>query len=503
MASILAIDLGSTQMKLMVMDEQGNPITVVSETYPTYVVRPDYLEQKPADWEHALRQGVRQLRQKVDMDQIEVISFSGHMSGVILLDQEGNVMCPCMMLADNRCQKQSEALTLSIGEEVRKQTGNPVNNAFSLPKLLWLKENQTELYRKAWVWLSPKDYVRYCLTGSIQTEYTDAYNSLCISSQDRNWDQELIKESTLKTELFPPISQPFDLVGRVTACAEKKYGLREGIPVAAGGADMACAVLGSGCSEAGETALTLGTCATFFSVVQKIHQDCYGKVTFHPTVSGNKLYALGSHINGGAAVNWISSVLSENEKIDYEMLAELSEKADKVIPGSNGLLTLPFLNGSGSPWFCASDRAHILGLKMNTTRAELFRSQLEGISYNLRQTLLVFREMADVKSVMLAGGGTRISVWPSVICDVFGIPVELFDDPDVSARGAALLGGKAAGMFDSPEKIAIQKRNILETKMPDRENYRQYQKLYEKYLSYYKVMHELDLREQYGKETGL
>lgn len=501
MGDILAVDLGSTQMKLMIMDENADVKAVLSEKYPTKKKYIGWLEQDPADWEKALQSGIVRLRQKVNVDQISVISFSGHMSGIVLVDCQGNVLCPCIMLSDNRSQKQSDALMRSVGEEIRDKTGNPINNAFSLPKLCWIREERPEIYRQTAAWMSPKDYMRYCLTQEVFTEYTDAANSLCIRSKTVEWDSEMIRACKLTKDIFPSLRKPIEIVGKVTGKAAKKYGLKEGIPVAAGAADMACAVLGSGLSKEGDAALTLGTCATFFSVVSKPDRRCYGQVTFHPLITGEKMYALGSHMNGGAAVNWISSILSEAGEINYEMITALSERASYVPVGCNGIMTIPFLNGSGSPYFCASDRQHVIGMKMNTTREEIFRSQLEGVAYNLRQSLLVFRKMADIKKMMLAGGGIHVKVWTAIIRDVFGIPVEISEIPDVSTVGAALIGGTAAGIFHAPEELARKKRSITETQFPDKEKHMQYEELYKKYLKYYGMLHKLDMEEFYGQET--
>lgn len=496
MAEILAIDLGSTQMKLMVVDEHADIVTSVSEKYPTISRHDGWLEQDPKDWEKALYEGLIRLKSQNALSGIAAVSFSGHMSGVVLVDACGNVLYPCIMLSDSRSQQQNERLTDEIGQKVKEKTGNPINNAFSLPKLLWLKEKEPERFARAAAWLSPKDYVRFCLTGEIATEYTDAYNSLCVNQETLKWDEEIIQGSTLRREIFPALYRPCDIVGRVTKEAAERYGLPAGIPVAAGGADMACAVLGMGLAEDGDTALTLGTCATFFSVVSGTNEEPYGQVTFHPTALPGKMYALGSHINGGAAVNWISTLLSEQGEIDYEMIAALSEKAEHIPVGSNGLMTIPFLAGSGSPYFCPSDRQHMIGMRMNTSREEVFRSQLEGISYNMRQTLLGFQKMAKVEKLMLAGGGIQIHVWPEIIADVFGIPVEVFDNPDVSTVGAALIGGMAVGLFEHPEQVVCQKRQILKTVVPDKDRQEQYQVLYEKYLKLYDQMHRLDLEEQ-------
>ena len=178
MAYILAVDLGSTQMKLMLMDETGAEVQTVSEKYPTRTTSNHGVEQDTEDWERALQSGIKQLKDRADLKKIEVLSFSGHMSGVVLLGCDGTALHPCIMLSDSRSQKQSEDLLVQLGESVKIKTGNPVNNAFSLPKLRWLMEQKPELFQKAKAWLSPKDYLRYRLTGNCVTDYTDAYNSL-------------------------------------------------------------------------------------------------------------------------------------------------------------------------------------------------------------------------------------------------------------------------------------------------------------------------------------
>lgn len=498
MAYILAVDLGSTQMKLMLMSETGDVVLTVSQKYPTRATKDHGLEQDPEAWERVLRAGISQMWDKEDMKKVEVISFSGHMSGVVLLDRDGRVLHPCIMLSDSRSQKQSEELTERMGEPVKAKTGNPINNAFSLPKLCWLMEERPELFQRAETWLSPKDYLRFRLTGKCVTDYTDAYNSLCVDPVTLDWDHELIKEAGLDEAIFPPICSPFDIVGSVTAEGAKQFGLPEGIPVACGGADMACAALGLGLSDPGEAALTLGTCATFMSMVPKAEPAYYGQVTFHPHVTKGKMYALGSHFNGGAAVNWLLARLSEKEVVDYELLAELSDAARAVPPGSHGLLTIPFLSGSGSPRFCGVDRQHMIGMQIGTTRGEIFRSQLEGVTYNLRQSFLIFEKIARLKALTLAGGGIHIPVWTEMIADIFGIPAAIAENPDVSTAGAALIGGKAAGIFTDAEQTAQKKVRIIEMKQPDREKQAFYRAAYDRYLKYYEMMHRLDLEEQDG-----
>lgn len=490
MANILALDLGSSQLKLLVMDEKARIHAVVTRGYATQTPCAGWLEQRPEDWEAALRDGLQALSEKMSGLSIDVISFSGHMSGVVLLGKQGKPLYPCIMLADSRSEAECAVLRERVGAQVKEKTGNPIISAFSLPKLLWLKQNCTALYDAAVAWLSPKDYLRYCLTDAICTERTDAYNSLCVSADGNGWMEESIRLSGLDVSLFPPLIEPDAPAGYVTADAAKRFGLREGIPVIAGGADMACGAIGNGLFGVGDSTLTLGTCATFLAMTDRFDEQAFGKVTFHQHVLPNRMYALGSHFNGGLAVNWLTGVLSESEKPDYRLADRLSEQAHGLPPGTNGLLTLPFLAGSGSPYFCADDRQTVLGISAATTRAELFHSQLEGITLNLAQTLHVLESLleAPLKRLVLGGGGVKIGVWAQLIANVFGRALHVAMNPDASSVGAALLGGVGVGIFNDLEQVAHQCLEIETTLAPDPAAYEQYQAVYRRYLAAYSML---------------
>ena len=467
-----------------------NIFNYVIPGYPTQTPCAGRLEQRPADWLAALGRGMEELRARRGTQDIAAVSFSGHMSGVVLLDADGQVLHPCIMLSDSRSVEECAALRQRAGALIRLHTGNPVINAFSLPKLLWLQRREPALWRRTAVWLSPKDYLRFCLTGRLVTDYTDAYNSLCIAPDTASWCGEIIAAAGLEAEKFPPVLAPHSLAGAVTAQAARLYGLQEGTPVYAGGADMACGAVGMGLYEQGDSALTLGTCATFLAPVRGADDACFGQVTFHLHATPGLLYALGSHFNGGLAVNWLTRILSERESLDFSMMDALSEAARQVPPGSGGVLTLPFLAGSGSPYFDASDRQTVLGASAATTRAELFRSQLEGITLNLAQTQQVFNRLVDggLRRVLLGGGGSKISVWPQMIADVFGTRIDLAANTDASAVGAAILGGVGAGLFPDAPSAARQCLTVRRTLAADAAAHTAYRALAQRYAQAYALV---------------
>ncbi len=484
---ILAIDLGSSQIKLLAMDGEGEVKWVEAVPYETEAPRPGWLQQDPFRWEAAMKEGFSRLAGKVDLKDVEVVSFSGHMSGVVLVDRDGRALYPCVMLSDLRSGQECKTLREIFGDELEMATGNPLIQAFSLPKLLWLKHHEPQVYGKAFRWLSPKDYLRFCLTGEFGTEATDAWNSLCLDRDTRQWREDVIRESGIRRELFPQVGEPYEAAGRVTREAALWSGLREGTKVVFGGADMACGAVGNGLFETGESTLTLGTCATFLTMVEGIRRDAAGKITFHTHVLPGKMYGLGSHFNGGLAVNWLARLLSPDETVDYDEIARLSEEAGKVEPGSLGVLTIPFLAGSGSPHFDDRDRQMILGLSGAVTRAVLFRSQLEGVAYNLRETLEIFEGIVGerMERIVLGGGGVKVGIWPQIICDVFDRTFSQAQNPDASGVGAAYLGGYGAGIFSDLEAVSRKGLRIQRILGPIEENRRVYDEGYEAYRGAY------------------
>lgn len=484
MDHILAIDLGTSALKVLVMGSDASVLSVAAVPYRTDFPHPGWVQQEPEEWLKALKKGLAQTWEKITPKAVSAISFSGHMSGVVLLDNTGDVLQPCITLADARSEPECRALKERIAEQVLCRTGNPVINAFAAPKLLWMK-NHTDTWNRVRVWVSPKDYLRYCLTGKIETEYTDAYNSLFVRADSRDWDFELIREAGVEAEKFPQITAPYSRSGSVTRAAAQAFGLREGTPVYAGAADMACGAVGMNLSGSGEGVITLGTSATFLLETTGFHPEAGGAVTYHLNVLPGEMYALGSHFNGGLVLNCFSRLFSADGEINYEFLRQAAEEAAGIPAGSNGILTIPFLAGSGSPYFNPRDRGTVLGLHANTSRGELMRSALEGVACNLSQTLSLFErlERRELQRIYLGGGGIHIRLWPSIFADLMGREICTVAAADASAAGAAIIGGYGAGIFADLSMAASAFCQVKERFAPDRkshERYKVYKREYER-----------------------
>lgn len=493
MALILALDLGSTQIKISFLNENGMMISSAVEGYNTYAPLPSYLEQNPSDWLDALKRGLSKAMENINPNDISCIGFSGHMSGTLLLDRDGNAIGRCILLSDSRSDEECSIIDAAAGKRIREITGNPVINAFTLPKLLWLKRHEGELWdRVRWI-LSPKDYLRYILSGVISTEYTDAFNTLALDGKKKVWDEGIIRSLGLDVSLFPDVLSPFDIVGKTGGMAKEMFGLPEGIPVVSGASDMAAAAVGMNLFDNGSSALTLGTCATFLSIVPEIMDKGFGQITYHVHAISDSYYALGSHFNGGGAVNWITKLLSESEKLDYSFMDKLAAEAEKVPAGSYGVMTIPFLAGSGSPYFSSSDRLCVYGGSSASDKAVLFKSMLEGITLNLFQTLQLYDGMygSQIPEIKLAGGGVKIAGWPKIIADVFQRKIHVIRNSDASTIGAALIAGKAAGVFPDIRKMSESLIDVREIIVPDEAAAQVYRDLYSRFIKLYTFTKEL------------
>ncbi|WKA55494.1 xylulokinase [Planococcus shixiaomingii] len=491
---IMAIDIGTTSVKCLIIDEQGLTINTASKGYPISSPYPNWLEQNPEDWWTAAAQTIMKCSKELNLEQVAVVSLSGHMSAPVLIGQEGKPLMPSILIADTRTSKQTAYLRSHFLNKFTTSTGNEPLDAFTASKLLWVKEEYPEVLKKATNFFFPKDYIRYKLTNKIGTDPTDAGNSLLFDLAGEDWNWEMINELGLPVSLFPELFGTASVFGQVTEEAARQTGMKAGTPVVTGGADMACSQAGTGATKHGTMAITLSTSGQIVMGVSKPEANGIGKVTYHPGAAAGSVYAMGSVFAGGLGVEWAYKLLNNKRSMDasdYEELARLTEEMKKYPVGSNGLLFLPFLVGSGSPHFNAKDRASWIGLTLNQDKALLLRSVLEGITYNIVENVNLIKGMGtEIEKVFLGAGGSRNPVWCKMIADALGMDVSVLANRDGSALGAAIIGGVGIGMFSSIEE-AVEKLVKSETTISfDVENHLQYKKFFARYQNIYQALNE-------------
>ncbi len=487
MSNILALDLGTSAVKCLLMNEDGEVVNVSSVSYPSYNPEPGWVQQDPDDWIKASAQAINSCLNGENINKIDVISLSGHMSGLVMVDENIHPLYPCITLSDARSSSQSKKISAQLDKEIYAISGNPVINAFLLPKLVWIKENKPDLYNQCKYILFPKDYLRYYLTGNINTDITDSGNSLFFDITTHNWNKSILNKLGIDENILPELLKPYEIAGKTNEKAASIFNLPAGIPVAAGGADMACGALGFGINAPGDIAVNIGTSATILTAVPDINDIGYNKITFHPHIIQDTIYALGSHFSGGLSINWLTGLFStESSQPDYKLIQSLSKKARDIAPGSEGTIYLPFLVGSGSPHFNAEAKGSFIGLTPSTSRETLFKSILEGISFNLKETLNLYKKMGiSINKIRVGGGGMKIELFQSILADIFNHPIEVISINDASAIGAAITGGYAVGLFKDLKSPAAKILNQQKTVYPDYDNASFYRDFYEVYQESY------------------
>ncbi len=450
MPLLLAHDLGTTGNKATLFAADGSIVASVFAGYDTSYPQPNWAEQNPGDWQKALFEttqlllGVARSETGHSAADVAVVSFSGHMNGAVLVDAAGAPLRPAIIWADQRATAQAELIRQRCGEaEVYRLTGNRISPAYTAAKLLWIKEHQPEIYRRArWV-LQAKDYAAFLFSGVIATDFSDASLTLLLDLAGRRWAEPLLEQLGLDAALLPPIFASAQVIGQVTAQAAAASGLRPGTPVVIGGGDGACATVGAGAVRPGDAYNYIGSSSWVALVTARPVLDP-ARRTFNMQTAGG-------------AFDWFERLLRCDREAE-PLYAELDAKAAQVPPGASGLLFLPYLLGERSPHWNPLARGAFVGLAMPDGRGELARTVLEGVAFNLRaileilvdasKTFEVSENLEGLRAMRLIGGGGKSALWRQILADVYGLPIELVALPaSATALGAAIAGGVGVGLY--------------------------------------------------------
>lgn len=436
----LGIDLGTTSVKVLALSEAGQVLAVASSHHGIEDTA-EGVQADPERWWQSLITALGELGEGIDLSKARAVGFSGNMSSVVLVDDRGNAIAPALLLADPRGSDQIASLTDEQRRAIVEATGNVPKTVFSLSSLLWWKETHPETLERASVWLSAKDYLRGRLTGVLVTDQTDGYNSLLVSAA--NWNFAIIDSLGLPRRLFPPLRSASSPAGTVHSLAAAATGIPEGTVVATGSGDVAAAIAGSGGIAPDELAISLGTSATVMAALQPGARamppaDAIGALTVHPAADG-AWFALGSLLTGGLALNWLRSIAGT------EPIAATTASPNPA----DQLIFLPYLAGTGSPDFATSASGTILGITPTTTASQLAAALCEAIAFDIAGLIERLGGRPYTHAVV-SGGGSRVAAWPQILADVLDLPVQVLDQPDLSAVGAALYGWDAVGVRVTP-----------------------------------------------------
>jgi xylulokinase len=498
---MMGIDVGTTGTRAVVVRPDGHVVgAATGDHQPMRMPKPGWAEQDPADWWQAAIVAVRAALANASLKgaDIAAIGLSGQMHGVVLLDQTYAVIRPALIWCDQRSQAQCDWITAQVGSERLIQlVSNPALTGFSAPKLLWVRDNEPENYARAAHFLLPKDFVRFRLTGEFATEVSDASGTLLFDVTNRRWSAEMLGALEVDSKLLPRAYESPEITGQITRETALVTGLKAGTPVVGGGGDQASSAVGNGIVLPGLTSATLGTSGVIFTYTEAPKLDPRGRIhTFCHAVPG-KWHVMGVTQGAGLSLRWFREHFGESEawyarQTDVDSYDLIIKQAEKIPPGSEGLLWLPYLMGERTPHLDAQARGMWFGLTAAHTRAHLIRSILEGVAFSLRDSLEIFQELEiPVKQIRASGGGSRSFLWRQIQADVYGKELVTLRTAEGSAFGAALLAGVGAKIYASVQESAREAIQIRERMTPQAANVRRYDKQYQIYRSLYPAVREL------------
>lgn len=491
MKYVIGVDLGTSAVKVLLVNQEGVVVDQVSRSYPLIQEKAGYSEQNPEEWvtqtEAALKELVKRFSE--DPSAIEGISFSGQMHGLVLLDENKNVLRNAILWNDTRTTKQCQDIYELAGKDRYIEiTKNLALEGFTLPKILWVKEHEPEIFSKAQVFLLPKDYVRYCLTNQIHMDYSDAAGTGMLDISAKVWSEEICDHLGIDQNLCPPLVESHGFVGTITEAVAERTGLSPETKVFAGGADNACGAIGSGILEEGKTLCSIGTSGVVLSYEEDGSKDYGGKVHFFNHGKENAFYSMGVTLAAGYSLSWFKETFAPDEKFE-DLLAELAD----VPAGAHGLLFTPYIVGERTPHADALIRGSFIGMDSSHKRADFVRAVVEGITFSLNESIEMFRASGKkIDSIFSIGGGAKNKEWLQIQADIFDADIVKLTSEQGPGMGAAMLAAYGLGWFDSLSECASRFIQVDEVIHPDPERVKIYQELFSIYQSLYQHTKEIN-----------
>ena len=441
----LGIDLSTTGAKALVIDAAGRVVSSATTVLSLATPHPLWSEQEPREWWSATVSSVRRALAEAGIggEDVAAVGLTGQMHGLVLLDENGQVLRPAILWNDQRTAPQCDEIRALLGKRrLIEITGNDALPGFTAPKILWVRKHEPEIYARARHMLLPKDYIRYRLTGGYAMDKADGSGTLLFALAKRDWSREVAGALQIPDDWLPPTFEGPEVTGRVGADAAAETGLAAGTPVVAGGGDQAAQAVGVGAIEPGILALTLGTSGVVFGTTDGPAIEPEGRLhAFCHAVPG-RWHMMGVMLSAAGSLQWYRDTLAPELSFDA-LLAE----AEAVDAGSEGLLFLPYLSGERTPYPDPLARGSWVGLTLRHRRAHLTRSVLEGVAFGLRDCFELIRRTGDgaVREVRISGGGARSALWQRILASALGSPLVTVDATEGAAYGAALLAGVGAG----------------------------------------------------------
>jgi xylulokinase len=489
----LGLDIGTSGVKAILVNTRGDVAAAVTVAHPLSTPKPGWAEQNPEDWWKATVAAIKQVvrKAKIDARQVASIGISGQMHSSVFLDRDNRVIRPALLWCDGRTSEECRAITDAVGGEVamRDLTSNPALEGFTLPKVLWLRKREPAAFKRLAKVVLPKDFVRLKLTDALVTEPSDASATLMYDTAKLAWSEGVMKAVQLPMSLLPEVGGSAEVLSWVTAAAAKQTGLLEGTPVAGGGADNACGAVGVGAVVPGEAVASWGTSGTVLAPTAKPTVDPKLRAHTFCHVVPNTWYVMGVMLTAGGAFAWFRQNAARDLARAKDANLQLNAEAATIPVGAEGLTFLPYLQGERTPHRDASARGAFVGLSLAHTRAHLARAVLEGITFGMRDSVTILRDMKlPLGRMLVTGGGAQSPFLRQLQADVYGLPVVRVNREEGPAYGAALLGAVGTGAWKSVPAACQATLKRLPAEKPNKKTHAAFEAPYQRFRSLYPVL---------------
>lgn len=497
MGYLIGIDIGTSGTKTLLCNDRGKIIASATAEYPCRQPKPLWSEQDPEDWWKATVKTVKQViaDAKIKGEEIQGIGLSGQMHGAVFLDRSHKILRPAILWNDQRTGAECAEITKTVGaKRLIQLVCNPALTGFTAPKILWVRKHEPRVYQKTIQILLPKDYVRFRLSGTFATEVSDASGTLLLDIRSRRWSHTMLSKLQIDPRLLPECFESQEVSSEINSQAAKQLGIPKGTPIVGGGGDNAAGAIGNGIIRSGAISASLGTSGVVFAHSDTVQTDPEGRVhTFCHAVKG-KWHIMGVMLSAGGAFQWYRNHMAEAEQAEaerkkcdpYEILCA---EAAKAPVGSEGLIFLPYLTGERTPHADPHAKGAWIGLTARHTRAHIIRSLLEGITFGMRDSLEIIKQMGvPIKQIRVSGGGARSPFWRQMQADIYGKAVSTINAEQGPAFGVALLAGVGTGAFKTVREACDSTIRLATTTKSKRKHTTTYNKTYTQFTKLYPAL---------------
>ena len=480
----IGVDLGTSAVKLLLMEGSGKIVKIASREYPLYFPHPGWSEQKPEDWWSNVLEGIKELTAECDKSQVAGISFGGQMHGLVILDENDNVIRPAILWNDGRTQKETDYLNNEIGKDkLVELTANIAFAGFTAPKILWVQANEPENFKQIAKIMLPKDFLAYKMSGTFCTDVSDASGMLLLDVKNRTWSKEMLDICGVTEAQMPKLFESYEVVGTLKPDVAAELGLSTNVKIVAGAGDNAAAAVGTGTVGDGRCNISLGTSGTVFISSRTFEKNDNPAIHLFDHADGT-YHLMGCMLSAASCNKWWMEEIVGTKAFAEEQKAITDDKL-----GNNHVYFLPYLMGERSPHNNPDARGAFIGMSMDSSRADMTQAVLEGVAFGLRDSVEVARKLGiKLERTKICGGGAKSPLWKKIIANVMNLKVDVIESEEGPGYGGAILAAVACGEYASVEEAASKLVKVIDTVEPDPEIAARYEDQYRKFVKMYPAL---------------